>query len=633
MPLPTPPTLLLAAGGIALVWGHFHKVHPRFAWGGFSLAAVLIAVACLWFDPVTTTEQSESIHRHRVWINDPLAVSEQGLVLAFGLLAGFALLDRSTFSPNEANDHGFFLFSLAGLMLIARSNDFLSLGLSLEITGAAGLAFRRLNRLATVTATTVTGATGEPMTEIRSPSAGGTFSGNQSELHWLTSIGLWLGIALLMNTLATTEFDAIKRILVVAYQPQSAEASIGAPSKLILLAAGLIVLSLYGRMGVIALLDNDAPGSDITPRPLCGFILLSGPLAGGIALTRLCGVVFEGLGDSLTILLIVLCLVAFLRSAVMAVRGFNAGSRSIPVWVRSLVIAQSAWLGIGLIAVAMELQHPDARWAKFPTEPETLSLLVYAQVVQLVACGGVIWTLEFLSRAGRGVEYLEDLKGLARFAVIPAIVLMASIISCAGGPWTAGFWGRWWMIVVSLNVHIKTLSSILVPHGSLRILIFLGIIASIPIAGIAIRFFRELFLEQPLARTRFTGGRGALVAGILAALTTLILGVAPQLLVAPLRAIQAPQELLPETQPRGSGKNHSVFRMNGPGPEKFAGLACQDRSARQVRHELLISIKVAACSWQSPQSWAQFCPVWSGTLELDHHPSEDIPFILVDPNS
>ena len=557
-----------------------------------------------------------------------MAISEQTLVLVFGLLAAVAQLDRSVINRNAAKDQGFFLFIVAGLLLIARSNDFLSLGMSLEMTAVASLAYRRLNQLSSVT----THSRGSSSVSGSVPSIP-IFPASQPGLHGLSSLGLWLGIALLMNTLATTEFDAIKRILVVAYNPDDAEAALGSPSKLVLLAASLIVLGLYGKMGIAALLDDVVTDPKASHRRLSGFLLLSGPLAGAIALTRLCGVVFEGLGDSLAILLIVLCLVAFVRSAVMAVRGFAPGLKSMSYWVRSLMISQSAWLGIGFISVAMELQHPDGRWGKFQLQPESLALLVYMQFAQLMASGGVVWTLEYLDRTNRDIEYLEDLKGLSRFASLAAGTLMISLLSCAGGPGTAGFWGRWWTLVVGLNVHIKTMSSILEPHASIRFLLLAGTLCAIPLAGVAIKCFREMFLEQPIARTDFIGGRGSLVAGMIAALATLLLGVAPQLLIVPLRSIQAPHERLPDIQPRGSGKNRSVNRSDVRGWVEFAESSCQDRCTRQVSHHFLISIKVAVRSWQSPTSWAQFCPVWSGTSEPDHHPSEDIPFILVDPNS
>lgn len=633
MPLPTPPTLLLAAGGIALVWGHYRKVHPPLVWGIYSLAALLIAACGLWADPVTPTVQLESLHHHRVWINDPLAICEQGLVLLFAFLAALALIDRENTSRNIANVHGFFLFSVAGLILIARSNDLLSLGLSLEITGLASVAFRRLNdrtsKSARIEPTCPVSQACPPIDIASSPLTDSPLT----EIAWLSSLAFWLGTALLINTLATTEFDSIKRVLVVAYNPDDAETAIGSPSKLVLLAAGLIVVALFGRMGIVGPLEGFVANQGEPNRRIYGFLLLAGPLGGAISLTRLCGIVFEGLGDSLTILMIVICLVAFVHSAVIAIRGFTPGIQSVPLWIRSLVISQTAWWGIGFVSAAMELQHPDARWGKFPMQPETMALIVYAQVTQVLAMSGVVWTLEYLRRSDRSVEYLEDLKGLSQYALWAAVTLMISLISCAGGPWTAGFWGRWWTLIAGLNVHIKTMSSILVPHASLRFLLLAGTLASIPLAGVAIKCFREMFLEQPLARTSVAGGRGSLVAGMIAAFVTCLLGVAPQLLQIPLRSIQAPHERLPRTQPRGSGKNHSVNRIDARTWAELAESACQERYSRQVTHDFLISIKVAGCSWQSPTSWAQFCPVWSGTLEPDHHPSEDIPFILVDPNS
>jgi formate hydrogenlyase subunit 3/multisubunit Na+/H+ antiporter MnhD subunit len=241
--------------------------------------------------------------------------------------------------------------------------------------------------------------------------------------------------------------------------------------------------------------------------------------------------------------------------------------------------------------------------------------------------------LDHLTRTDRGIEFLEDLKGLGQIAPVAAVTLLVSLAGSIGCPWTAGFWSRWLIMLAANNVHLKSTASFFEPHGGIRFVILVGTIATIFMASMVIRIARETILESPLARTAPLRRRGPLIAGLMSAVTCLILGVVPDALLAPLRSIGTPREPRLEVPSKGSGKNRSVFRGRIRRLTDFEGSHCQARSARQVNDHFLISTKLACCTWQSSTRWAQFCPVWSGTSSPDYQPREDNPFILVDPNS
>ena len=550
MSFPTPPTILLAAGGLAMVSGPIFRFRLPEFWKWYFLVSLLIAAGGTFIDPLTPSPALETLNVNRAWVNDTLAIWEQWVVLTFGLLSGVALFEV----PSKINDgsrvYGFLLFVIAGLLLVVRSNDFLSLGLSLEICNLATYALRRASHSPDES----TSATLNVVNLVPS------FERFRNRFEALSSACMWLGVALLTNCVATTQFDGVRLVLLDAYDPGDTENVIGAPSKLLLLSTGLIVCSLMARMGLVPYQLGFSPDVRRHSFRLSVPAMLVDTLAGSVVLTRLCGRVFVGIGQPLDVLISVMCLASFALASVMAVRGFSAEVKAVPRWVTSLVLLQSAWMCVGLMTVTMELQYPAARWGVFPEQNETLGLMVLSQFAGLFAVGGMVWTLIHLERADRGVEFQEDLKGLGRYAPAAAIGLTVSLASLIGSPWTAGFWSRWLILLAASNVHLKETSSIFAPYAGLRMVLIVGTVATVIVAGSVIRLLREILLESALSRPTLVGGRGPLVASLIAAVATVLIGVAPQLLLVPLRSIESPRELEPRNLPRGSGKNHSVFR-------------------------------------------------------------------------
>ena len=68
-------------------------------------------------DPQTSSPSPDSLNLNRIWINDPLAIWEQWVVLTFGLLAGVALFEPPSHQEDRSKVYGFLLFVIAGLLL------------------------------------------------------------------------------------------------------------------------------------------------------------------------------------------------------------------------------------------------------------------------------------------------------------------------------------------------------------------------------------------------------------------------------------------------------------------------------------------------------------------------------------
>ena len=379
MPLPLPPTILLAVASIALLCGRHLPTRIRWVTGSALIIAGLMASYFLSIEPLITSDAVESVTGPTAWKNDGLAFCEQWIILIFGFLTGVSILN-STVDPNNVSRFGgFLLFALAGLMLVAASNDFLALGLSLEIVTLAISALQKQFDF-------------QPDNRALSAAPNDAPADWASGIVWfnrLTSSWMWLGIALLSNATATTNFDDLRSVLIEAYDPAGDQHAIGAPSKLILLSSGLIAISLFARMGMVPFHLGFVAAAQRRSRwsPLCGLMLSQ--LAGAMTLTRLFGYVFVGLSQSFVVLAIVFTLATFAHSATTALRGMSPGTRSIRDLITSLVLLQAGWMAIGPMIAAVELDHPALRWGAFPHQPESVAIIVFAQIASILAACGV----------------------------------------------------------------------------------------------------------------------------------------------------------------------------------------------------------------------------------------------------
>ena len=86
MPLPLPPTILLALASLQVVATRLLKIRERSSHGPFLLLALVLAAAMLIFERSTLQTVPVSDDTTTVWGRDSLAVAEQWVVLTFGAL-------------------------------------------------------------------------------------------------------------------------------------------------------------------------------------------------------------------------------------------------------------------------------------------------------------------------------------------------------------------------------------------------------------------------------------------------------------------------------------------------------------------------------------------------------------------
>ncbi|MBC8116430.1 MAG: hypothetical protein H7062_18730, partial [Candidatus Saccharimonas sp.] len=502
---------------------------------GWIYAACMLATSGL-----TPMDSAARMASRSVWAADELAVAGQGLALAFGLMFGVGSLGMTSRGGGAAERFGFLSFLVAGVMLVTAANDAISLALSLEIVQFASHALRRMGRV------NETRLVRQDRIEMNSHRG--------ETCLWLgivASICVWLGIALGAGVTASTQFDEIRMVLAQAYHPGPGRVSIGAGSKLGLLALGLIVTGLSCRIGLV-------PWQMVFVETVrgCGYwtsgcVLIGGQLAGVMALARLCGTVWIGFAGELTVLLIVLSGATFVVAGAFGARGLAVGEGTLGRWLSAFVMLHGAWLLIGVIAATADLAVPENSLAAAAGQPGALSVLLFSTGASLFGLSGLFLLLSHLARGDRDVEYLDELLGLGQLAPAAAISLMIVLASLVGHPPLWGCWGQWLLLVAGFNVRAADGASNVLPHHGVIALLLVATLGTLLMAAVVIRFARVMFLEEPVSRALPQGGRASLGVGLFAAMALVALGLFPSKLLVPLSDVQEARPVLPQEPPAG----------------------------------------------------------------------------------
>jgi len=162
-----------------------------------------------------------------------------------------------------------------------------------------------------------------------------------------------------------------------------------------------------------------------------------------------------------------------------------------------------------------------------PTGSVDATVAIYFYIsVYAVATLGAFGVLALLERDGREAQTLEDLKGLARQHPALAAAMTICIFSLIGMPLTAGFVGKFYVFsslvggqTVPYNIHLLVVALI---NAAIAVAYYLQII-------------RACYLDEGDFKGQLQQEKGPQAAGItLACVLTILLGVAPGLLIKPL---------------------------------------------------------------------------------------------------
>lgn len=175
-------------------------------------------------------------------------------------------------------------------------------------------------------------------------------------------------------------------------------------------------------------------------------------------------------------------------------------------------IAHAGYLLAAMVCVAMRYVSADAAKAGMPA----MNAAVFYLLAYALATIGAFGVLAHLSSAGKDVQSLEDLRGLAREEPGTGYALVLFMLSLAGIPATAGFVGKWQVFyalliagAVPLAITVA-LTSVLGAYYYLRVIWYV------------------IFEDSPIrSRERPQPQTGTRAAIAIAALMTVVLGITP----------------------------------------------------------------------------------------------------------
>lgn len=457
------PETLLSAAGIAILLLEAFAPSLRRAFTPLAAAATLVAgwLACY------RIPEGESFSGLLVFDGVTLAFSLVVLLSAFlGLLASDGYLRREGILGGEY--HALLLWSAAGMLLMLRSTELLTVFVALETLSLALYALAAYNRKVAI--------------------------GTEAALKYFlmgafASAVVLYGIALLYGETGSTRFDSIGRALAVG------------PEAPLLAALGLLML-VAGFAFKMSLAPFHAWSPDAyqgSPSPFVGFLSVAPKVASAVVLMRLLELVLGASGWNPPDL-DWRGLVGLLAVLSMALGNlFALAQKDIKRMLAYSGIAHMGYLAIALVNLGDDSYGP---------------VLVYLLAYALMNAGAFTVVALLYARAGEQ-HLISELSGWGyRFPVL-GLCLTVCMLSLGGIPPTAGFLGKYLIFLHAIE------------HGDLW-LALVGVATSLVGIYYYLRVVYTLYMKPEQSAPQglsidFWGGASA----VLAALGTLVVGMAP----------------------------------------------------------------------------------------------------------
>jgi NADH-quinone oxidoreductase subunit N len=235
---------------------------------------------------------------------------------------------------------------------------------------------------------------------------------------------------------------------------------------------------------------------------------------------------------------------------------------------RLLAYSSIAHAGYMLIGLTVGLASLEAR----PQYFDGVAAMLFYLAIYAVASLGAFAVLARLSGSGRQLSSVDELAGLARSHPLSAAAMAVFMLSLAGIPPLAGFWGKLAIFAAALSVDVHAEVAAL---GSLRswfiILAVIGVLNAAVAAAYYLRVVGAMYFRLPLAAPPAEGGRGSAVAVLVCAAGVLALGVFPASLhqessrASPTSTVQATasQADRPETPPAVAAERLGAAEVPG----------------------------------------------------------------------
>lgn len=434
-----------------------------------------------------------------------------------GLLTGvvLVLLGWDEASEGHAGEyHGCLLLIVAGIGLTGAANDLITLFLALELVSIPTYILLYLVRLDS--------------------------RGQEATLkYFLLSVfssGLFLfGLSYLYGLAGTTNIPGLLDALAGSRAAASLEETGGRLpwTGVLLVAVVMVVAGLGFRITAVPFHFYAPDVYEGTTTPSAALLAFVPKIVGFAALLRLLGYVPVlatssplAMGEQVPMLLWIMAAVTMTLGNILALLQDNLK--------RMLAYSSVAHAGYMLIGLAVVPYLASGAPGEAVGGAEAVLFYLVAYGAMTV---GAFAVLHYLSSAGRTVETVDDLAGLSRTHPGIALVMALFLLSLIGIPLTAGFAGKFLLFWDAMGLSSATTDQ----AWLYRVLALIGAVNAAIGAWYYLRMATAMYLREaiePLPAPRVRPVLGTIAA---CALVTLALGIAPNLLLRPIRQAVTPR--------------------------------------------------------------------------------------------
>lgn len=540
-----PEIVLVLGASLAMVGSALRP--SRTLWGSLALLACALAGLLL-----ASSDPPAPLDPAGLLAFDPLHTVFRWAGL---LLAGLAVLVAWGWAePSRAGEmFGCVLLIASGVMLVGGANELVLLFVALELVSIPTYVLLLLGR---------------------PDRAAGEASLKYFFLSILASVLLLYGLTLLYGLGGTTRLAGTAQVPGLRELLGGDLPSVAGPLQpLVPLAAILLVAGLGFRL-TVAPWQFYAPDVYQGTTSVNALLLAVAPKLVGVAgLTRLALVAFPAGTALVWQLALVLALATMTLGNVAAL-----WQRHVRRLMAYSAIAHGGYLLIGLaVAAASQAQlgthrtlDADVRFGAFAATGGVAAMVLYALVYAL-ATAGFFAALAHLGSLRREVQHVDELAGLARTDPLLAASMAVLLLSLAGLPPLAGFWGKLQLVLSAAGLASVENSAIPAVGRWFALLATVGVLNAAIAAAYYLRVVAVMYFQPLVQPPAAEGGRSARLGAVGCAALVLVLGAWPGGLVH--LALQAERGL---EVVRPDGARHAVraavvAEAGGGRPAGFAG--------------------------------------------------------------
>jgi len=377
------------------------------------------------------------------WRADAFSVFCRALVTGGGaLLVLLSMPFTRRMDRGHGEFHALLLFALLGVMLVSGVSDLLSLFVCLELVTIMAYVLASFRR-----------------NDVRSTEAGLKYL----VIGAVSTAVLLLGIGLVYGAVGSLSFQALARVMTV-----------GQPPAILVMGLAFILIGLLFKIGGVPFHVWIPDVYEGAPTPVTAFLITASKFAGVVLLLRFAQAVFVPTLQAAdpfdwVVVLGVLSVVTLLFGVLGAIP-----QRSIKRLLAYSSIGHAGYIIMGIAAIAAAGSSGSGR--------ATSAILYYmmAYFATSITAFAVIITVSAATKSDDHTAY----TGLARRSPFLALAMLLALLSLAGVPPLAGFFGKFLILAAVVDKGLFTLA-------------FIGVGAVIISLYFYMLWIKEIFVKAP----------------------------------------------------------------------------------------------------------------------------------------